>query len=152
MAVVVIEVRRRLPFRPEDLHALVSDVRAYPEFIPWVKHLTLKVDSQDGESWTGRASALVGWRAFTERFETLVRSDPGQGRIDVSLISGPFRVLENKWRFVPAEAGGSDVSFWIRYQFKNPILQAAAAVNRELAADKIMGAFTKEAAKRFETV
>jgi ribosome-associated toxin RatA of RatAB toxin-antitoxin module len=39
--------------------------------------------------------------------------------------------------------------FFIRYQFKNPILQAAAAANRELAAHKIMKAFLEEAERRY---
>jgi coenzyme Q-binding protein COQ10 len=146
---VSIFVDKRLPFAPADLHALVSDVRAYPQFIPWVKALTLRMERQDGPAWTGVASALVGWNAFLERFETRVMSKPGTGVIEVSLVSGPFRVLENAWRFRDDGAGGSRVEFRIRYQFKNPILQALAAANRAKAGDRIVAAFEAEARRRY---
>ena len=149
MGVVVIDERRRFTYPPDALTRLVADVRTYPDFIPWVKSLTLKLEDADGEAWTGRAVALVGWKSFLERFETRVRSDPAQGLVDVSLISGPFRVLENKWRFQADGQGGALVRFWIKYQFKNPVLQAAATANRTLAANKIIAAFEQEAARRF---
>jgi coenzyme Q-binding protein COQ10 len=47
-----------------------------------------------------------------------------------------------------AHEKGARVRFWISYQFKNPLLQAAAAANRERLAARIMGAFEKEARRR----
>ncbi len=149
MSVASVSVRKRLAFSPADLHALVSDVRSYPRFIPWVKALTLRIEREDATGWTGVASALVGWKAFLERFETRVASASDGRAIDVTHVSGPFRVLENGWRFVDDGAGGSIVDFTIRYQFKNPILQALAAANRTYAVDRIIAAFVAEAHRRF---
>jgi coenzyme Q-binding protein COQ10 len=39
--------------------------------------------------------------------------------------SGPFRQVENRWSFAPAE-GGCDVQFHIAYEFKSPALQMLA--------------------------
>ena len=36
--------------------------------------------------------------------------------------SGPFRQVENRWGFVPAE-GGCDVQFYIAYEFKSLAMQ-----------------------------
>jgi coenzyme Q-binding protein COQ10 len=149
VSVATVSVNQRLPFAPKDLHALVSDVRSYPRFIPWVKSLSLRLEREEGSAWTGVASALVGWKAFLERFETRVVSAPAAGTIDVSLVSGPFRVLENTWRFAEDGAGGAQVAFSIRYQFKNPLLQAVAGANRARAAERIMAAFAAEAQRRF---
>jgi coenzyme Q-binding protein COQ10 len=147
---VFLEVRKHLPFRPADLHSLVTDVRRYPDFIPWVKSLSLRLEEEGADGWVGVASALVGWRAFTERFETRVTSRPGDGTVSVRLVHGPFKVLENDWLFEPGPNGeGTALRFRIRYQFKNPILQAVAGANRELAANRIMGAFIQEAHKRY---
>ena len=150
VSAVFLEVRKHLPFRPADLHSLVTDVRRYPEFIPWVKSLTLRMEEDGPEGWVGVASALVGWRAFTERFETRVTSRPGDGVVKVRLVHGPFKVLENDWLLEPGPKGeGTALRFQIRYQFKNAILQAVAGANRELAANRIMGAFIAEAHRRY---
>lgn len=150
MAAVALDVRKHLPFRPRDLHGLVTDVRRYPEFIPWVQSISLRMEQEDAHGWTGVASALVGWRAFTERFETRVVSRPEAGTVSVRLVQGPFKVLENDWLLQPApHGGGTALLFRIRYQFKNPVLQAVAGANRELAANRIMAAFIEEARRRF---
>jgi len=144
-----IATQLRLPYGPRALAELVADVESYPRFIPWVKALTLKRERQDGAAWEGVAEALVGWKAFLERFATRVRADPEAGEVDVALVRGPFKSLTNTWRFRDDGRGGSVVSFDIAYEFKNPILQAVAGMNRERAASKIAAAFEAEARRRF---
>jgi coenzyme Q-binding protein COQ10 len=144
-----IETERRLPYPPELLAELVGDVRRYPEFIPWIQHLTI-TDEADGETdWSAVAHVQVGWRNFTERFSTAVRMNKSAGEVDVSLVRGPLRSLENAWRFVSDGAGGSLVRFSIAYDFRNPILNAVLAANRERAISRIMSAFEAEAARRY---
>lgn len=150
MARTAIEAERRLAYPPADLCRLVGDVRAYPKFIPWLKSLRVLREAPlpDG-GWDGTAEAVVGWKAITERFATHVRCAPASGEVDVELAKGPFRSLENKWRFADDGAGGALVKFWIAYEFKNPVLQAVVSANRDLVADRIMGAFVAEADRRF---
>lgn len=150
MALATIEAQRRFPYSPDDLCRLVGDVTSYPRFIPWVK--TLSVESaaeRPGGGWEGLARAVVGWRSVTERFATYVRCAPERGEVEVRLAEGPFKSLENHWTFQPAPGGGSFVHFRIAYEFKNPILQALASVNRRIAADRIIAAFEAEAQRRF---
>ncbi|MBI1250110.1 MAG: type II toxin-antitoxin system RatA family toxin [Alphaproteobacteria bacterium] len=149
MSVAIIRTERRLPYPPDALAGLVADVESYPRFIPWVKTLTLKRERGDARAWEGVAEALVGWKAFLERFATRVRADVDAGSVDVALVRGPFKTLKNEWRFAPDGAGGAIVRFTIAYEFKNPILQMAAGLNREHVADRIMRAFETEAARRF---
>jgi coenzyme Q-binding protein COQ10 len=150
MSATTIEAERRLPFAPEALAEMVADVRAYPRFIPWV--LEMKISGEHEESGVRDlvAHALIGWKSLRERFSTRVRSAPAAGEVDVTLVSGPFRTLENRWRFAPDGAGGALVKFWIAYEFKNPVLNSLARVNREKAAEKIMQAFEKEAKRRLQ--
>jgi coenzyme Q-binding protein COQ10 len=149
MARTTIEAERRLPFAPADLCRLVGDVRAYPKFIPWLKSLrVLREAPLPEQGWQGTAEAVVGWKAITERFATDVRCDPAKGEVDVTLVKGPFRTLENRWRFSDDGAGGAKVKFWIAYEFKNPVLQAVVTANRDVVAARIMGAFVAEAERR----
>ncbi len=149
MARTTIEAQQRLPYAPADLCRMVGDVRAYPKFIPWLKSLrVLRETPLPEQGWQGTAEAVVGWKAITERFATDVRCDPSKGEVDVALAKGPFRSLENKWRFTSDDKGGSLVKFWIAYEFKNPVLQAVVSANSDVVAARIMGAFVAEADRR----
>jgi ribosome-associated toxin RatA of RatAB toxin-antitoxin module len=44
------------------------------------------------------------------------------------------------------------VRFWISYQFKNPLLNAAVSANRDRLAEKIMRAFEQEARRRLTSI
>lgn len=148
MSRIVIEAERVLPYAPADLCRLVGDVRAYPEFIPWLQSLrVVKEEPRDEGGWEGVATATVGWKAITERFSTSVRCEPAKGEVDVALVSGPFHALDNRWRFDPHEKGAK-VRFWISYQFKNPLLNAVVSANKDKVAARVMGAFEREARKR----
>lgn len=148
MSRTTIQAERILPYAPADLCRLVGDVRAYPEFIPWLQRLrVIREERRDEGGWEGLAEAIVGWKAITEKFSTNVRCEPAKGEVDVALVSGPFHALENRWRFEP-HAGGALVRFWISYQFKNPVLNAVVAANKDKVAGRIMAAFEREAQKR----
>jgi coenzyme Q-binding protein COQ10 len=150
MSATVIEAERRLPYDPRDLCDMVGDVRAYPAFIPWILDLKLSGEREHGGVREAVAHVLVGWRAIRERFSTRVRLAPEQGEVDVTLVAGPFRTLENRWRFQPDGQGGSVVRFHVAYEFKSPFLNSLVRANRQKAAERVMAAFEKEAARRFK--
>jgi coenzyme Q-binding protein COQ10 len=148
MSRTTIKAERILPYAPADLCRLVGDVREYPQFIPWLISLRVTKEEPRAEGgWEGVAEAIVGWRAITERFATPVRCEPAKGEVDVALVHGPFHALDNAWRFEPHEQGAR-VRFSISYQFKNPVLNALVAANKDKLAARIMGAFEKEARRR----
>jgi coenzyme Q-binding protein COQ10 len=92
-----------LPYTPEQLYALVVDVEKYPEFIPWCR--AARIVSREKDSFLGEL--IVSFSHLTERYTSRVvpvaPSDTNEGRIDVSLVSGPFHHLNNHWRFVPPD-------------------------------------------------
>ena len=137
-----------MPYAPDDLCRLVGDVREYPKFIPWLQSMRVTNEQPRAEGgWQGVAEATVGWKAITERFATSVRCEPAKGEVEVALVSGPFHALDNRWEFKPHERG-SLVRFWISYQFKNPVLQAVVAANKDKLVGRIMNAFVREADRR----
>lgn len=139
-------VSRLLPFSPEQLFELVGDVAAYPEFVPWLnamrtwnaRHLSEGVESLDAE-------AGVGFAFLKEKFSTRVRRDALNKQIDVTLLSGPFKKLENRWRFIDAGHGCTRVEFNIDFEFKSRILAALLTANFGHAVDKLMACFEARA-------
>lgn len=149
MSRTTIKAERTLQYAPGDLCRLVGDVREYPHFIPWLISLRVtKEEPRPEGGWEGVAEAVVGWKAITERFSTTVRCEPAKGEVDVALVSGPFHALDNSWRFEPHGQNGARVRFTISYQFKNPVLNALVAANKDKLAQRIMSAFEKEARRR----
>lgn len=139
-------VTKVLPYRPEDLFALVGDVEAYPEFVPWLVSM---------RTWNKRtvepgvdlldAEAGVGFAFLKERFSTRVRRDARALRVDVNLLSGPFRKLENTWRFESTPDGGTRVVFDIDFVFKSRVLEALLATNFQSAVERLMTCFDERA-------
>jgi coenzyme Q-binding protein COQ10 len=143
-------VSKRLPYRPDQLFALVGDVMAYPEFVPWITSMRIWNARGLGEGVEAvDAEAGVGFSFLKERFSTRVRRDTPNRQITVSLLSGPFRQLENRWRFTPAEDGGTTIEFDIDFQFKSRLLDAMLKANFAHAVDRLMGCFEARAASLY---
>ena len=65
-------------------------------------------------------------------------------RIDVEYVDGPFKYLENRWTFrdVP---GGSEVGFYINYEFKSFALGILMGAVFDKAFRKFAEAFEERA-------
>ena len=119
---------------------------AYPDFVPWITTMrTWNARSLPDGVETVDAEAGVGFSFLKERFSTRVRRDAPARQINVSLLSGPFRKLENQWRFLPTEDGGTRVEFDIDFQFKSRVLDALLKANFAHAVDRLMGCFEDRA-------
>ena len=138
-------VTRLLPYSPEQVFALVGDVAAYPQFVPWITAMRAAPAREEGEGVSVlEAQASVGFSFLTEAFTTRVRRDASQKRINVSLISGPFRRLENVWTFRP-HPRGCEVEFDIDFQFKAKMLDLLLKANFGYAVDKLIACFEARA-------
>ena len=134
-----------LPYAPDQLFALVGDVTAYPQFVPWITAMRTWNARQVGAGIdTLDAEAGVRFTFLKERFSTRVRRDASTRQIDVSLLSGPFRKLSNCWRFHD-DPGGTRVEFDIDFQFKSRLLDALLAANFHHAVDRLMNCFEERA-------
>lgn len=137
---------RTLPYTPEQLFALVGDVEKYPDFVPWVTYMRTWNERADTETVsTLDAEAGVGFSFLRERFSTRVRRDASTNTIDVGLLSGPFRRLENRWRFSPDPAGGTRIDFAIDFAFRLPFLDAVLRANFDRAVGKLIACFEARA-------
>ena len=138
-----------VPYAPGQMFDLVSDIETYPNFIKWVKALRKSRPRDEGPVHHCVGEAVVGFKGFTERFSTSVAADKDRHTVEVRLVRGPFRKLENDWAFTRTPTGDTQIRFRIDYQFSNPVLAALAVANRDLAVSKIMEAFLREAKRRY---
>lgn len=144
--------RLRLRYRPDDLFDLVADVERYPDFIPLISALrVLKSDVKDGVGVMD-AEARIRFRFVRESFTTRVWFDRPKRTIKVSYLKGPFHDLANEWRFIELSDGSTLVDFWIRYRFRNPVLNPLMDASRTRAIRFLVECFRSAAAKRYEEV
>ena len=93
------ETRRPVKHSPERMYALVADVERYPEFLPLCEALTIRSRRERDGKELLVADMTVGYKAIRETFTTQVLLNPAEHAIDVKYIEGPFRYLDNRWRF-----------------------------------------------------
>ena len=139
------DTRRRVAHSPEQMFALVADVEKYPQFLPLCEALTVR----SRKAREGReilvADMTVGYKAIRETFTSQVHLKPDERAIDVSYLDGPFKYLTNVWRFEPASGGGTDVAFFIDYEFKSRLLGALIGALFDRAFRMFADAFEKRA-------
>ena len=130
-----------VPYTADQMYALVADVEKYPEFLPWC--VGLRIVERGAANIT--ADMIVAYKVFRERFRSKVALDRESKRIDVAYVDGPFRNLENRWRFTDKPEGGSVIDFEIKFEFRNFLLQATAQAVFDKAFARMSEAFVKRA-------
>lgn len=116
------ETTRHVRHSPAQMFALVADVERYPEFLPLCQRLVIQSEREKDGRKLLVADMTVAYRMVRETFTSQVLLKPDENQIDVSYIDGPFRYLDNRWNFLPADDGGCDVKFFIDYAFKSRTL------------------------------
>jgi len=132
--------QRPVPYSAEQLFDLVADIERYPEFLPWC--LGARVRARDGNAIT--ADLLIGFKMVRERFTSRVVLDR-PGVIHVSYTDGPFRYLNNHWRFVAQRDGGCVIDFYVDFEFRSRMLQKIIGVLFNEAVKRMVGAFEARA-------
>jgi coenzyme Q-binding protein COQ10 len=136
---------RILPYTADLMFAIAADVERYPQFVPWCADLRILKREPAPFGQVMWAETLVGYRSLRERYTSRVELDPRARRIDVVQTEGPFRQLENHWRFAPVP-DGCRVDFSILFEFKSRVLGRIAGAALGLVMSRMTDAFEKRAA------
>ena len=139
------ETTRRVKHSADQMFDLVADVERYPEFLPLCESLTIRSRKERDGKELLIADMTVGYKAIRETFTTQVLLNRAERAIDVKYIDGPFRYLDNRWRFEPLPDGGCSVHFFIDYEFKSRILGALMGSMFDRAFRMFTEAFEKRA-------
>ena len=127
--------KRILPFKLDELYALVADVGDYPAFLPWCVGARLYNQHENGFD----ADLLIGFKMFKERFTSRVKLEPNRS-INVEYIKGPMKYLHNDWTFREVD-GGTEVDFVVDFEFKNPIFEKLVGALFEEAVTRMISSF-----------
>jgi coenzyme Q-binding protein COQ10 len=131
--------RRVIPYRPDQLFELVAGVEKYPQFLPWC--VAARVRHRGDTELL--ADMTIGFGPFRESFVSRVTLDRPRS-VRVRYETGPFRYLNNQWDFHP-HPGGTEVAFFVDFEFRSRLLQSAVGVVFNEAVRRMVNAFQKRA-------
>ncbi|MDH4061150.1 MAG: type II toxin-antitoxin system RatA family toxin [Aquincola sp.] len=136
-------------YSPREMYELVVAVEHYPAFLPWCERAEVLGVAHD--EVTARLTLAKG--GVRHAFTTRNRHRDGE-QVDVSLVDGPFSMLEGHWRFLPiGRAGGAAdddakacrIEFDMRYAFANAALEAVVSPVFDRIANTLVDSFVQRA-------
>lgn len=136
----IVKERALVAYSAQQMFALVADVESYPQFVPWCVSARKRViDDNLVEATLG-----IGKGPVNSRFTTRNVLDP-YARIQLNLMSGPFKHLEGHWSFIDTDSGGSSVSLELEFEISGRILQRTLGPLFNELTRRMVGAFTERA-------
>ncbi|PCJ86009.1 MAG: ubiquinone-binding protein [Hyphomicrobiales bacterium] len=144
------ETTRKVHHSARQMYDLVADIESYPQFVPLCQSLKIRGrEVQKDGSEILIADMTIAYGPIRESFVTRVVLDKNNHKISASYIDGPFKYLDNIWRFEDAETGAapssSNVLFSIDYEFKSRTLGAVMGSMFDRAFRKFSSAFETRA-------
>ena len=136
--------RRVINHSPLNLFKLVSDVKKYPEFLPWCLGARVKNNSKNNFD----ADLIIGFKIYKEIYSSQVILDHVNKKIIVNYKDGPFEHLDNYWIFKD-NMKGCEVEFMVDFKFKSVFLQTLMETLFSEAVRRMVGAFEKRANELF---
>ena len=136
---IVIDRSALVGHTAQEMYSLVADLEAYPQFLPWCDRAV-----SVSEARRTVASLHINFRGLKEEFTTENLNQPG-ARIDMKLVSGPFRSLEGSWLFTALSEKGCKVELNLRYQFASALIEKLVGSVFHEIADKLVDAFVRRA-------
>ncbi len=134
-------------YSAEEMFGLVSDVAAYPQFLPWCDHAQVLQQDEAGM----QAEVGIAFAGIRQSFTTRNTHVPGR-QIDLALVDGPFSHLAGHWRFTPVGEDGERacrVELTLDYAFRSATLASLVGPVFDKIAGSLVDAFVKRAEQVF---
>ena len=129
-----------VPYTPQEMFELVSDIESYPRFLPWCSGA--RIVSRGIDELRASIEFSVGGvsRSFTTRNRHQVNK-----MIEMHLVDGPFSRLDGFWRFDPLGDEGSKIALFLEYDFSNRVLGLVVGPVFGQIANTLVDAFQQRA-------
>lgn len=129
-----------VPYTPAEMFALVDDIEAYPQFLPWCA--SARILSRDDDEV--RATIALSKGGVDKAFTTCNRNQKNK-MIEMRLVEGPFRRLEGFWRFDALGEAGCKVSLDLAFEFSSRMLGMVVGPVFSQVANSLVDSFQKRA-------
>ena len=131
-----------VPYTPHEMFVLVTDVGAYPLFMPWCSGT--EVLSHEGDEMVARIDFAVA--SVSKSFTTRNRHQP-DAEVSMELVDGPFSQLQGRWQFEALGEQGCKISLSLEYDFSSKMVGMVVGPVFSQIANSMVDAFQKRAAE-----
>ncbi len=129
-----------VPYSAQQMYALVEDVAAYPQFLPWCTGA--KVHGQTDIELTASISLGVG--ALHTEFKTRNALQPPDS-MTMDLLDGPFSSLQGRWDFASLGDAGCEAQLQIEFEFSSAAMDLLFGAGFEKICNELIDAFVRRA-------
>ena len=129
-----------VPYSAAQMFALVNDIDAYHQFLPWCRSSQVLSRGEDEL----RATIEIAHGSLRKSFTTRNRFQHGK-MMEMRLEEGPFRHLEGFWRFDTLGDQACKVSLDLDFEFSSKLVGLAMGPVFSQIANSLVDAFSKRA-------
>ncbi len=127
-------------YSARQMFALVDNIDAYPEFLPWCSDAVVHVRKAN----IVEATLELQRAGLRRRFKTRNTLRANEA-IDLTLMDGPFRHLAGGWRFGELGESGCKISLELEFELENRVTDALLGSFFEEICNSLVDAFTRRA-------
>ncbi len=134
-----------VPYTKEQMFDLVSDIDKYSEFLPWCNSSKVIKREKLKDTCIIIADLEIGYDQFVYTYRSKVNLSKDKSRITVSNLDGPFKYLDNKWKFIEIDDYSSEIQFDIDFELNIKLFDILMRKFFDLAFQKMVEAFISRA-------
>ena len=124
---------------------LVADIDRYDEFLPWCNNSKIISSSTEGDKQIIIADLEIGYDQFVYTYRSEVKLHKDKTEINVRNLDGPFKYLENNWKFNTLSEHECEIQFNIDFELNISLLDMLMKRFFDLAFQKMVDAFISRA-------
>ncbi len=139
------EEKKIVRYTKDQMFDLVADIDKYSEFLPWCNNSKIidRKPSEDQEIII--ADLEIGYDQFVYTYRSEVILNNEKNEINVRNLDGPFKYLENNWKFINISDSECEIQFSIDFELNITLLDILMKKFFDLAFQKMVDAFIDRA-------
>ncbi len=139
------EESKTVNYSKDQMFDLVADIDRYDEFLPWCNNSKIINTSIKDDIKIVIADLEIGYDQFVYTYRSEVKLHKDKSEINVRNLDGPFKYLENNWKFVTINESESEIQFKIDFELNITLFDILMRKFFDLAFQKMVDAFISRA-------
>ena len=139
------EESKTVNYSKDQMFDLVADIDRYDEFLPWCNNSKIINTSIKDDIKIVIADLEIGYDQFVYTYRSEVKLQKDKSEINVRNLDGPFKYLENNWKFVTVNESECEIQFKIDFELNIALFDILMRKFFDLAFQKMVDAFISRA-------
>ena len=139
------EESKTINYSKDQMFDLVADIDRYDEFLPWCNNSKIINTSIKDDIKIVIADLEIGYDQFVYTYRSEVKLHKDKSEINVRNLDGPFKYLENNWKFVTVNESECEIHFKIDFELNITLFDILMRKFFDLAFQKMVDAFISRA-------